>query len=38
MGEPLPAQGVGPLGGQIVDEPVPLRREAARFPDEVGQA
>src|SRR5436309_6488649 len=35
--EPLPPKRVGPLGGEILDEPVPLRGEAARFPDEVGQ-
>jgi len=36
--KPLPAERVGPLGGEIVNEPVPLRCQAARFPDEISQA
>src|SRR5262249_56258525 len=33
----LPAERVCPLGGEVVDQAVSLRRETARLPDEVGQ-
>src|SRR5438132_11857835 len=35
--EALTAEGVGPLIGQAVDEPVALRGQAASFTDEVGE-
>src|SRR3989449_2632032 len=35
--ETLPAERVSPLGGEVLDEPVPLRRQTTCLPNEIGQ-